>query len=121
MKKRFYLVAACLALASLPCSADDLLGIYQQSLRNDVELSSAVASLKATQEVVPQSRADLLPNVSLAASSSDNARDARGTNEQDYNSHTYNFKLRQPLFNAANWFQLSAAHAQYDQARTKCC
>jgi outer membrane protein len=119
MKKRFYSLAACLAFTSLPCVADDLFSIYQQALINDVELSSAVASLKATQEGVPQSRADLLPNVSLTASSSTNERDTRGTDEQDYNSHTYNFKLKQPLFNAANWFQLSAANAQYDQAQAQ--
>lgn len=119
MKKRFYLFSACLALVSLPCAADDLLSIYQQALNNDVELSSAVASLKATQEVVPQSRADLLPNVSLTASSSYNSRDTQGMNEQDYNSHTYNFKLKQPLFNADRWYQLSAANAQYDQAQAQ--
>jgi outer membrane protein len=119
MKKRFYLLVATFVLVSLPCSADDLFSIYQQALRNDVELSSAVAKLKATQEVVPQSRADLLPNVNLTASSSDNTRDTRGTNEDDYNSRGYNVELRQPLFNAAHWFQLSAAHAQYDQAQAQ--
>lgn len=119
MKKRFYSLAIGLSLISLPCMAEDLFSIYQQALNNDAELSSAVASLKATQEVVPQSRADLLPNVSLTASSSNNMRDTRGTSEQDYNSHSYNFKLRQPLFNAANWFQLSAAHAKYDQAQAQ--
>jgi outer membrane protein len=119
MKKRFYVLACCLALISLPAAADDLLSVYQQALDNDVELSSAVAALKAKQEVVPQSRADLLPNISLEAGTSTNSRDARGYSEQEYNSHTYNFKFKQPLFNIANWYQLSAAHAQYDQAQAQ--
>ena len=61
---------AALALACLAATAhaDDLLGIYRQAVASDPVLASARANWSATQEVVPQARANLLPLVSLGGS-----------------------------------------------------
>src|SRR5260370_7052019 len=50
-----------------PAVAEDLMQIYREAVANDPTLASVRASWEATQEVVPQARAGLLPSVTLSA------------------------------------------------------
>src|SRR5664279_1604470 len=58
-------VAFGLAMQSGAAFAEDLLQIYRDAVRNDPALASAQANWEATQELVPQARAGLLPNVAI--------------------------------------------------------
>ena len=44
-------------------SADDMLSVYQLAVQSDPQLQAAEASYQATLQVIPQSRAALLPNL----------------------------------------------------------
>jgi len=46
-----------------------LLSVYQLAVENDVQLSAARHSFRASREAVPQARAGLLPNLSAGATS----------------------------------------------------
>src|SRR5271167_2073188 len=53
--------------AALPAAfAEDLVQIYHEAVANDPTLASARATWTATQENVPQARANLLPSVTLS-------------------------------------------------------
>src|SRR5213593_1897988 len=70
MSKCMFAIVVATTLASLlrPAAAEDLLQVYREALANDPVLASARASWLATQEVVPQARAGILPAAGLAAS-----------------------------------------------------
>lgn len=103
----------------------DLLEIYDLALQNDAELAVARASWKASTEVVSQGRAALLPNIGVAANTTDNRssqllanRLSSGSDRTDnWNSHGWSATLRQPLFNLESWFNFERADALSEQAR----
>jgi outer membrane protein len=74
MKRRLLAVMmpAALVLALSPCAAvaEDLLQVYRDAVRNDPALASAQANWEAAQELVPQARAGLLPNVQVTGEAS---------------------------------------------------
>ncbi len=104
----------------------DLLKVYELALKNDTQLAAAQASLKASEEAVPQSRAALLPNIGLNAQTNSNRSsmlDANtlpagaGNRTNDWNSHSWSATLTQPLFNLESWFNFERTGTLTEQAR----
>jgi outer membrane protein len=122
MRKSHLATFIASALFSLGTQGADLLQVYQQALANDAQFNSARLSLTAAQERLQQSKAPLLPNVSITgsnfrsegaqfrtrigstASSSTGGSATDGTNmatalsSSFINSTTYSLQLAQPLF-----------------------
>ena len=103
----------------------NLLGVYDLALKNDAQIAAAQASLKASEEVVPQSRAALLPNISVTGNTYDNKSQQQVTNlstgrrTSNWSSNSWTATLRQPLFNLESWFNFERADSLSDQARSQ--
>jgi outer membrane protein len=96
----------------------DLAEVYRASLANDPVLGAASANYEATATLVPQTRASLLPNLSVGVQTSDNMRafPDSGIRSQTFNDHAWQAQLRQPLFDAESWYDYRAAIARREQA-----
>jgi outer membrane protein len=115
------LIAAAMSASLCGAAAEDLVQIYRDALASDPVLASARATWEATQELVPQARAALLPAVNLAAN----------VNEQDFNdrlrtdptttiherfpSYAYTVSASQPLYRPQNSIALNQATQQLGQ------
>ena len=100
-------------------SKTDLVSVYQQAVNNNADLAAARAQFRARQEVVPQARAGLLPNLSAGAELSDTETDvdtSTGSTSLSRSGTAYQATLSQPIFRADRWFQLKAAEAVSEQA-----
>ena len=73
MLKRTLAILIATAMSASLCSAaaEDLIQIYRDALASDPVLASARATWGATQELVPQARAGLLPVVNLVANATE--------------------------------------------------
>jgi len=113
--------------------AQDLVGVYQDALRNDPQIRAANANRLASRESRPQALAALLPQVSGTAGytrdhSSGNqdqldvnpANSALFVTPLPYAAGTFEkqwgLNLRQNLFSWQNWLTLKAANSQVAQA-----
>lgn len=99
----------------------DLLTVYQEALANSADLAAAEAEAMARQEVLPQARSQLLPNIGLGAGASRehvdiDGRGMSGKGSDNYGTHYYQASLTQPLFRADRWFNYQAAKSQSEQA-----
>ena len=113
------LVVFLLACLSLPIQAANLIDIFDQAVKNDAVILAARAQFRADSEVVPQSRAALLPNFDLTANTQTIDRETSGGVQllkERFNSNGYAAQLTQPLFRADRWFTLNAAKASKKQA-----
>lgn len=122
------LIILCIALITTYANAENnsarvslrktgLVSIYYDAVNNNSDLAAAKAQYKAKQEVVPQARAGLLPQINANANY-ENTRtllDKPATTIKR-NSHVYGVNLTQPIFRVDRWFQLQAAHATNEQA-----
>lgn len=126
---RFYRSALYLLLCVIaaPASATDMAEVYADALENDPVLGAAVATFDARRELVPQARSGLLPNITISGSSDWNERSfpigpIQDTNpssptfgqfftipDQNFNSHSWQTRLNQPIVNLNNWFQWRSA------------
>ncbi|UVM46798.1 TolC family outer membrane protein [Pseudomonas sp. Z1-14] len=95
----------------------DLMGVYRQAVLHDSDLAAARADFAARQESVPQARANLLP-VITAGTTVESTRLNRAQPEllRERSGTTVQANLKQPVFNAAFWFELKAAEASTAQA-----
>ncbi len=119
MKKRLALLTS-LVLASIICAnafASDLIEIFHAAVEEDQQLKAAEAKLKADLEAVPQSRALLLPDISMGANTETIDREFKGGTDERFNSNAYSARLTQPIFRADRWFQLKSSKASNKQAR----
>jgi outer membrane protein len=97
----------------------DLVAVYQEAAKNNADLAADRARYLARQELVPQARAGLLPNLSASASSTDTRTDldtSAGGQSLNRSGNAYQANLSQPLFRADRWFGLQAAKATSEQA-----
>ncbi|OED42510.1 hypothetical protein ACH42_12165 [Endozoicomonas sp. (ex Bugula neritina AB1)] len=92
----------------------NLLAVYQLAQKNDAQLAAAQASMMATQEVVPQSKARLLPSINLSANA--NYNDGSKPDVGSYSTNGWGANLTQPLLNMNSWYGLNQAEAQSAQA-----
>jgi len=103
--------------------AEDLLQIYREAQQNDPTLAAARASWAATQELVPQARSALLPNVNGAASANLNnfSETIRTDPQTDISNRTFRLgslsvSAAQPLYRVANKVAYDQAKQQVAQA-----
>jgi outer membrane protein len=109
------LIVACIALP--PVRAADLLEVYRAAHENDPVLGAARANLNARSEILPQTRAGLLPSVALGASYSEARRDRDvfpGT--ETFDTRNWQAQISQPLFDAERWHAWRGARARTEQA-----
>ncbi|HUH92611.1 MAG TPA: TolC family outer membrane protein [Casimicrobiaceae bacterium] len=124
MLKRMLAVAwaAALAGSSAPAGAEDLLQIYREALANDPVLASARANWEATQEVVPQARAGLLPSVTLVGNANGEHfyeklhTDPSLSTTQNFPTANYTFSASQPLYRKQNLVALDQAKQTVSQS-----
>jgi outer membrane protein len=113
-----------LGLATLSGSAcsEDLLQIYREALVSDPTLAAARANYLATQELLPQARAGLLPVFSLLGNANEQNyanrlhTDPGVTVTQQFPLASYTVSASQPLFRMQNWISFDQARQQVGQA-----
>ncbi|HVP87461.1 MAG TPA: TolC family outer membrane protein [Casimicrobiaceae bacterium] len=117
--KRALVIAFGVAIgAALPsAAAEDLVQIYRDAVANDPTLASARATWEATQEVLPQARANLLPAVTLQGNANRQNFYERLHNTDPgfsfstkFPQYNYTVSATQPLFRKQNL-------VAYDQAK----
>ena len=109
-----------LTLGASSAQALDLMKSYQLALQQDASFQAARAETAATRELVPQARAQLLPNLSssltrskdLTASETPGFLGQRSFNSYEYISASYALTLRQPLYRKYNFAQYQQAQSQ---------
>lgn len=120
-----YLVAVSAAIfIAFPSYGEDLVDIYQQAIVCDAKYLSARAGYLAAAEVLPQSRAKLLPNARVNANTTANSLDLRLVNSSanfpadsgNFNSRGYTVTLTQPLFDFGSWELFKQANSLVKQA-----
>ncbi|MEH6576917.1 MAG: TolC family outer membrane protein [Amphritea sp.] len=121
LTKSFWLsTAVACAIQATTAHAGSLADIYNQAVSQDPQLKAAQANSQAGQEILPQTRAELLPEVNLSARTSWN----ESSIQNDFNNHGYTVSLSQPVFSAPAWYGFKRGQAlsegaalQYDQAQ----
>ena len=119
MFRPLYLAVVLAGLSGPVLAQSDLMTIYQEALLNSADLAAAEADALARQEVLPQARSLLLPNIGLGAGLAREYIDVDGAGSDDYSTHYYQASLTQPLFRADRWFNYQAAKAQSEQAEVE--
>lgn len=128
---RKYQVAALLAAMSIPFAhGDNLIEVYNAATEADPRLGQAAAQYEVRQEIVPQRRSQLLPDVSMTAFTDKVEREFPGASitdpgtglpvgipDDNFNQHGWQAELRQPLFDAESWFGYKSAQSRKEQAR----
>jgi outer membrane protein len=115
-------VAFGLALQSGAAFGEDLLQIYRDAVRSDPALASAQANWEATQELVPQARSGLLPNVAVTGSATVQRYEASVNTDpkqeytRRYNQNNALASAAQPLFRYQNLVAYDQAKEQVAQS-----
>ena len=115
-------LGALLAAALSTASAEDLLQIYRDAVGNDPTLGSARASWEATQEIVPQARAGLLPSVILQGNANGEHFHERLHTDpalsvtQNFPVANYTVSASQPLYRRQNQLALEQAKQTVGQS-----
>jgi outer membrane protein len=117
---RILIQMLCLSIP-VPSIADDLLSVYQLALQSDPQLKAAMAAHEAALEVIPQSRALLLPDISLLAVVTrdryHNRKPNPGEPENTYATNkVYAAELRQSIYHRERFVQLKQADNRVAQA-----
>jgi len=109
---------ACVATSTL-AKADDLLQMYQQALMNDPVVLKASAQYLSSQEIIEQTRAQLLPKLSgyaqISEASSESFDDGM-TNDTDVSNTQYGLTLSMQLYHHDTWLNLDNAKKTAHQA-----
>ncbi len=115
------LIAIVLSGSMSIAAAEDLVQIYRDALTSDPVLASARATREATQELVPQARAGLLPAVNLVANAGAEDfhdrlhTDPTATFHNRFPNYAYTVSASQPLYRRQNSIALSQAAQQVGQ------
>lgn len=102
--------------------AEDLMQIYREGVANDPVLASARATWEATQEVVPQARAGLLPSVTLQGNANGEHfyeklhTDPSLSVTQNFALANYTVSASQPLYRKQNLVALDQARQTVSQS-----
>lgn len=121
--KRMALLGATLLSAPL-VHGEDLLAVYELARESDPQLAAAQAVLEASQELGPQARSFLLPNIQLEATTAKNTlrTEAEGffpSGKTEFNSNAVTLRAVQPLFNWEVIAGLGQADAVVRQAQNQ--
>ena len=115
------LLAAAFAL-SVPARAADLVDIYRLAQSADAVYAGARATWAAAQEKLPQGRAGLLPQASVAANTQINDRQINFRNpatlpsNAQFNSNAISLSISQPLYRRQSVIAYKQAKTQVTQA-----
>jgi outer membrane protein len=115
------LIAIAMSASLSVASAEDLLQIYRDAVTSDPVLASARSTWEATQELVPQARAGLLPAVNLQANVTENDfyeklhTDPTATFPERFPNYNYIVSASQPLYRPQNSIALNEARQQVGQ------
>jgi len=95
-------------------AATTLVDLFDVSLESDPEYQAAIASNLASQELTPQARSFLLPNLSAGGAVRHNYADVRRsatgpTGSTDFGDQQANISLTQPVYHRDLWIQLEQA------------
>ena len=111
------LIGSLLATLCGQAQADDLVSTYLLALDSDPQYQAAVEAHRAALEVIPQSRAALLPNIAFSGDVSRNRFDPRNSGDTSYSTNqTYSVGLRQALYQRERFLQLEQADNRVVQA-----
>jgi outer membrane protein len=112
--------------AIAPAYATDLMDIYNQALQSDQTYQAAQSTRLSDREVLPQSIAALMPQLSGTANTTGNKSTILNTSALSsngnplgttrFNSNGYGLTLTQPIFNFASWMTVRQASATAKQA-----
>ena len=126
MNRSTLALIAALVCAPLCTSAWalDLSQAYQAAMEQDASLRAARAATAARSERIPQTRAQLLPNLSASASRNRNSLESTEPNflgtpvttNRSYSSSNAALTLRQPLFRKYQMADYRQAQAQVEDA-----
>jgi outer membrane protein len=106
--------------AGVVSAATTLVDLFDVSLDADPEYQSAVAANLAAQELTPQARSFLLPNLSAGGSVRHNYADVRRSNgptgNTDWGDQQGDISLTQPVYHHDLWVALEQADLRTKQA-----
>jgi outer membrane protein len=103
-------------LLTASVSAENILEIYNEALKNDPTFRAAEYSYLADKEIVVQGRAALLPSITLSGSTNWNEYYQNKELQQQYNSFSASARVSQPLFRLDTWFQYKQSQSLTDAA-----
>jgi len=115
------LAAALGPLLAASARGEDLMQIYRDAVQNDPLLASAQANWQATQEVLPQAKAGLLPNAAATGSFTGNRYETKVKGDPNTLSNNYGqinagVSAAQPLFRYQNLVNYDQAKQQVTQS-----
>ncbi len=126
MKKPVFKLLAGISLlaGATAVHGADLWRVFQIATESDPQLAAAAASFQAAQEVKPQSRAALLPQLNAGASWSRTDQEVFESNSgetgrTDFDTKGYSLTLNQALFRYGSWVQYQQADSIIEQARAQ--
>lgn len=107
-----------IGVACGPAHSASLADIYRDAVANDPVLGQAEANYRARAEVVPQSRAALLPTASVSTNRDEILRrfPGSGVPEDEFDQKGWQGQVVAPILRLDSWFQLRSARALSDQA-----
>ena len=129
MGKFSYVIAAALIGLATNAFAVNVADVYQAAVENDPVLGAAKQDYEAREEIVPQTRAGLLPSINVNASTAYNRLEypngqfidtnpaspsfgqLRGIPGEEFNTHTWQAQLVQPLIDVAAYYTYKGAQA----------
>jgi outer membrane protein len=131
MSRAFGLLLSLLA-ATTAAPAKDLIGVFDDAVKNDPQIRAADANRLAQREARPQALAALLPQLSGMASITRDTMSGRADTQQvnannqpilvpqtdsmTTSTKQWSLNLQQNVFSWANWMSLRAAGAEVAQA-----
>jgi len=123
IRKRSLLVFLWLAVP-LPGFTDDILSVYQLAVESDPQLQAAKAAYQATLEVIPQSRAALLPNIGatgvVTRDRYHNRNPDPGEPENTYATNkTFGAELTQAIYQRESFLKLEQTDSVVAQSKAQ--
>jgi outer membrane protein len=100
-------------------AADDLLRVYRLAAESDPQLRAAEAAWRAAQELRPQARALLLPQLGAGVSLNRTRSDFEAGPSRTLTGRTYSISLSQPVYRRDRLVQLRQADARIAQAEAQ--
>jgi outer membrane protein len=130
MKRAIAIALSSLAFIAQVAAAKDLVGVYEDALKNDPQIREAEANRRAAREARPQAWSQLLPQINgtydytnansdavRAQPDSDSPNGVLISNQKvDSTSTGYQVQLRQSVFSWANWATLRRSSSEVAQA-----
>ena len=118
-----HLAWIALLIACGQASAVDLVQVYELALSSDPVYQGAGAANRASQELAPQAKARLLPNMNLSANTNGNILNVQeansiavGTGSRKFNNQQYVLSVTQPIYRRDLWIQIGQADNRIEQA-----